>query len=118
MNDVTILFAKKLRYFAQVTCASFNTFETDHEYNARRRAAELKVSRKQGPGTAPSKAATTGGKRRPKTFNLTTYKLHSLGDYVATIKTFGTTDSYSTQIVSLFLESCHLRLFVPDLDAL
>jgi hypothetical protein len=37
--------------------------------------------------------------RRRKTFNLSTYKLHSLGDYVATIRRFGTTDSYSTEPV-------------------
>lgn len=34
--------------------------------------------------------------------NLFTYKLHALGDYVRTIRAFGTTDSYSTQIVSRF----------------
>ena len=37
---------------------------------------------------------------RPKLFNLNTYKLHALGDYVHTIHMFGTTDSYTTQIVS------------------
>lgn len=40
-------------------------------------------------------------KTKPKKlFNLFTYKLHALGDYVSTIRLFGTTDSYSTQIVS------------------
>lgn len=34
-----------------------------------------------------------------KLLNLFTYKLHALGDYVRTIRLFGTTDSYSTQIV-------------------
>src|SRR5882762_10380261 len=34
-------------------------------------------------------------------FSLWTYKLHSLGDYVWTIQALGTTDSYSTQTVSL-----------------
>jgi hypothetical protein len=34
-----------------------------------------------------------------KTLNLFTYKFHALGDYVQTIHLFGTTDSYSTQIV-------------------
>lgn len=34
-----------------------------------------------------------------KILNLCTYKLHALGDYVRTIRLFGTTDSYSTQIV-------------------
>ena len=38
--------------------------------------------------------------RRPKVLNLNTYKLHSLGDYPDIIKQYGTTDSYSTQLVS------------------
>lgn len=40
-----------------------------------------------------------GGKRR-KEFSLKTFKFHSLGDYPATIRQFGTTDSYSTEPVS------------------
>jgi len=32
-------------------------------------------------------------------FNLCTYKLHALGDYVANIWRYGTTDNYSTQSV-------------------
>ena len=39
---------------------------------------------------------------RPKSFNLSTYKIHALGDYARTIRLFGTTDSYTTQIVSGF----------------
>lgn len=38
--------------------------------------------------------------RRTKVLNLLLYKLHALGDYVACIRMFGTTDSYSTQLVS------------------
>jgi len=45
---------------------------------------------------------TTSSPPQPKVkrFNLLTYKIHSLGDYVSMIRKFGTTDSYSTQIVS------------------
>jgi hypothetical protein len=39
--------------------------------------------------------------RRPKTFSLKTYKTHALGDYVACIKRYGTTDSYTTAIASI-----------------
>jgi hypothetical protein len=39
--------------------------------------------------------------RQPKGFNLNTYKFHALGDYTAAIRQFGTTDSYSTEIVSV-----------------
>lgn len=44
-----------------------------------------------------TKSKGTG--RRYKTFNLSTYKLHSLGDYVDTIRNYGTTDSFSTEPV-------------------
>lgn len=32
--------------------------------------------------------------------NLDTYKVHSLGDYVETIRKYGTCDSYTTEMVS------------------
>jgi hypothetical protein len=40
----------------------------------------------------------TGLRRKP--FKLWTYKIHSLGDYVKMIRTYSTTDSYSTELVS------------------
>jgi hypothetical protein len=40
-------------------------------------------------------------KAKRRMFSLSTYKLHSLGDYVQTIRALGATDSYSTQTVSL-----------------
>ena len=46
-----------------------------------------------------------------KTFNLNIYKFHALGDYVDMIKMFGTTDSYTTQVVSQLPIS--LRLQAP-----
>ena len=38
-------------------------------------------------------------KKEKKELNLNTYKFHALADYVAAIRLFGTTDSYSTLIV-------------------
>jgi len=38
--------------------------------------------------------------RRLKTLNLNTYKFHSLGDYSASIRKYGTSDSYTTELVS------------------
>ena len=35
-------------------------------------------------------------------FNMSTYKLYALGDYVANIWLYGLTDNYSTQVVSYF----------------
>lgn len=41
-------------------------------------------------------------KRLKKPLNLNTYKNHSLGDYTEAIRRYGTTDSYSTEIVFHF----------------
>lgn len=37
--------------------------------------------------------------QKKKTFSLSTYKTHALGDYVETIRRYGTTDSYNTEQV-------------------
>lgn len=74
----------QLRHFAEVTCAAFQTKELPSEVAARRR--QQKQTENQG-----------GGPRR-KTFNMFTYKIHALGDYVRSIQLLGTTDSYTTQI--------------------
>ena len=95
LDNVTVLFARVLCHFKEVTCPCFNMVETDCEYNARcwgaeRRMSHLQANTEQLPG-ASSKCH--------KTFNLLISKLHTLRDYVETIRVFGTTDSYSTQIV-------------------
>jgi hypothetical protein len=54
-------------------------------------SSQLGVNSKQAPDVP-----------RTKTLNLTTYKVHALGDYVNTIRRFGTTDSYTTQTVGAF----------------
>jgi len=41
-----------------------------------------------------------------------TYKYHALGDYVDTIRRFGTTDSYSTQPVSVYMVFCMILLTI------
>jgi hypothetical protein len=53
--------------------------------------------------SGPTLKAPKKNARKPKSLNLDTYTYHALGDYVTTIRQFGTTDSYSTQPVSLWL---------------
>ncbi|KAG2154500.1 uncharacterized protein EDB93DRAFT_1065245, partial [Suillus bovinus] len=48
---------------------------------------------------------------RVKKFNLTTYKFHAMGDYIRTIRLFGTTDSFTTQIGELAHRA--LKAFYP-----
>jgi hypothetical protein len=84
-------------------CSAFLTVELPKEAAARsrRRARDQAKAGTSKESTASS--ATPGSQskqRKKKRLNLSTYKAHSLGDYVRTIRIFGTTDSYSTQTVS------------------
>ena len=81
-----------LRHFAGKLSDRFNTQELPKEAEARKRRAA------KGKGKPTRRRATLGKVR----FNLATYKLHALGDYVNTIRQRGTTDSYSTQMVRIF----------------
>jgi hypothetical protein len=45
---------------------------------------------------------TTSNARQLKSLNLNTYKVHALGDYALAIRSYGTTDSYSTETVNTF----------------
>ncbi|KIM65881.1 hypothetical protein SCLCIDRAFT_22423 [Scleroderma citrinum Foug A] len=78
----------QLRQFVEVTCVAFQTKELPSEAAARRW--------QQGQARTENQSGL-----RTKTFNMLTYKVHALGDYVQTIRLFGTTDSYSTQIGEL-----------------
>ncbi|KAI0744837.1 hypothetical protein C8Q76DRAFT_789312 [Earliella scabrosa] len=52
---------------------------------------------REAPKRAPAKAIPQKRKSRRKVFDLNTYKYHRLGDYVRTIRLFGTTDNFTTQ---------------------
>jgi hypothetical protein len=66
-----------------------------------------------------SAARRVAGKRIPgrrhKTFNLGTYKLHSFGDYVRTIRQYGTMDSFSTEPVRDMAKSFFFFFFFKPL---
>lgn len=88
----TMQFGEILRRFKDVVCPRYQTKDTPREARARSR---LRASK--------GKAGGSGAQARE--FNLNTYKVHALGDYPATIRFFGTTDSYSTQTVRLPLRT-------------
>ena len=110
LDNVTAVLTGRLRHFAHVVCPDYKTVETDGEYAARRRREMRREAQATGSGNgAPSSgqfaATNTAGKKIAK-FSLETFKFHSLADYVPHIRRFGTTDSYSTSIVSVFLRYC------------
>lgn len=105
-DATTTSLGAQLRKFTSKTCAAFQTKETPREETARARRTAAKKA-KHAADTAPAgqppsaeRQSKSSSSSKTKPFNLCTYKLHALGDYVTSIRFFGTTDSYSTQIVS------------------
>lgn len=100
LRSATTILGNRLRHFVKHICPSFDTRELPKEEAARIRRKQKKSGNKNTDQptsvTNPRPAQTI----KTKILNLFTYKLHALGDYVPTILSFGTTDSYSTQTVS------------------
>lgn len=82
-----------LRHFRDKICPLFDTYELAKESGSRTRR-EKAQQEASGSDTARVNSAA-----RPRRLNLNTYRVHAMGDYPAYIKIFGTTDSYSTQMV-------------------
>jgi len=99
LENSTVQLGSMLRCFSSTTCAIFKTCKLSSE----EAALALKA-------TSAAEIPETSGMKKGKrewTFNLLTYKIHSLGDYAKAICAFGTTDSYNMQVVSMILyHSC------------
>lgn len=98
MDSVTTVLGQELRRFLKDTCSNFKTTELPKEYAMRGRRQSRKEAK--NPVAVPS-TSQVPTERKSKQLNLSVYKIHALGDYITTICLFGTTDSFSTQIVSL-----------------
>lgn len=85
LDDVTTSLGHALHHFASTASYNFSTCETPAEY-AKHQCTS--------PGSTPG--------YQPKGFNMCTIKLHSLGNYVSTIRLYGTTENYSMNSVHLF----------------
>ena len=95
-----------LRLFAGKVCGAYETRELPSEAAARlRRGAN---AAKKGKETTQNRGKNL---KTAKSFNLNTYKVYAMGHYVNDIRSFGTTDNYSTLIVrSYFLSPIFLRV--------
>ncbi|KAL1671172.1 hypothetical protein EV122DRAFT_295608 [Schizophyllum commune] len=109
LDKLTQEFGQLSREFEQLS-RSYNTVELPKEASARARRQARKAAAAAGPPPtttpatatpAPAPAPTPAAARKARPLNLATYKFHALGDYVQTIRLFGTTDSYSTQLGEL-----------------
>ena len=103
MDDVTVGLGVQFHEFRNKICPKFQTQELPHEAATRQRRTQKNHQ---------SGANTETNNKEPylKNFNLETYKYHLLGDYVATICRFGTTDSYS--MTTVFTPSTATTLFL------
>ena len=93
LNKTTALLGHTLREFKDKVCPKYATRELAREAAARQRRAK--------PDAVENTRNKSKAGRRRKSFNLNTIKLHSIGDYALNIPLFGTSDSYSTQAVSI-----------------
>jgi hypothetical protein len=108
MDEVTTTLGHQFRHFKATVCSAYDTYELRQEVDAcARRDAKLAAKQqggqkgKQRANLAKPTEKQSKNTRRLKTFNFQTYKFHALGDYVSTIRRYGTSDSYSTEPVSL-----------------
>ncbi|KAF9043136.1 hypothetical protein BJ165DRAFT_1348337 [Panaeolus papilionaceus] len=103
LQATTTKFGESVRRFRDTTCLTFQTLELPREAAARARR-ELAAAM-----ATPTSTTNTGSRRhspstrKTRNLNLRTVKMHFLGDYVDHIRSFGTSDSYSTQLVSFFI---------------
>jgi hypothetical protein len=94
-DSATVVLGKTIRKFSQTVCSHYHTTELPHEHAACGRWMAALAAKQ--PQNAQGRAVGV----KVKLLNLQTYKYHALGDYPNTIQHMGTTDSYSTQPVSV-----------------
>jgi hypothetical protein len=92
LDDTFKKLLHQLCKFCNFTCVTFNTAELPKDKAAWEWKAARECSGLHNPDTGD-------GSRKVKRFNLNTYKFHAMGDYVQSIWLFGTTDSFTTQII-------------------
>jgi hypothetical protein len=107
MDHVMSALGQQFCQFKATVCNAYGTRELGQEVRARaRRRAKKAVHQKAGHKCTQSTRVVEQAEvdasenlKRSKVFNIQTYKFHALGDYVSTIRRYGTSDSYSTEPV-------------------
>ena len=93
-----------LRKFKMEVCSAFNTQDLPSEEAARgRRQAAMAQKTAEAQKVARQSQVPLGSKAKSRTFNMETYKLHSLPDVPAAIRAFGVSENTSTKNVCFLL---------------
>jgi hypothetical protein len=98
LEGATRVFGMLIRKFAKVICPRYPTKLTPCE-----QAAKARRQAKKHAGSNTNSALDYA-------FNISTPKLHAMGDYPSSIRFFGTTDSYSPQNVM-----CCAHVHLPNI---
>jgi hypothetical protein len=99
-RGLTTVFTKQIWYFANKICPHFDMVKTPSECATSIRTEAARV-RKRKPRHSHL-TSTQGAKWMAKDFTIATVKFHSIVHYPNAIARYGTTDSYSTQMVRRF----------------
>jgi hypothetical protein len=109
MDSVTSAVGQQFRDFKATVCSAYVTRKLHQEAEARTRRSAKQAVEQTGKhrssvlekrNAAVESQILPKNSQRTKTFNFQTYKFHALGDYVSTIRRYGTSDSYSSEPVS------------------
>jgi hypothetical protein len=105
MDQVTSAIGQQFRNFKATVCSAYDTQELRQEVEARtrrnvKRTAKLALGQEDQQRQPAQPTSLPKNIQRIKVFNFQTYKFHALGDYVSTIRRYGTSDSYSSEPVS------------------
>jgi hypothetical protein len=109
LENSTTRLGKILRKFKSEVCPQYETKDLPSEEAARVRRKATQVKKVPTMPTSskrkalPESNATNPKNKSHRHLNLTTYKLHSLGGYVRSIREHGTTDNTSSQTVNNFM---------------
>jgi len=101
LENSTTRLGELLRSFQSDVCPAYQTFDLPAEEAARvgrRAAAAKKKGEVVDQGKGKQKAMGLESKK-PRTFNLNTYKTHALGAYAKAIRLYGSPDNYNSQTV-------------------
>ena len=99
LDSLTKEFGRLMRQFRDLTLSQFETVELPHELAARKRRHQHDQAKTFDRSTLNTGSSSRKRKVKRKGLNLFTPKFHFLGDYVQAIRMFGSTDSFSTQVV-------------------
>ncbi|TEB19086.1 hypothetical protein FA13DRAFT_1606363, partial [Coprinellus micaceus] len=97
LQDTTVKLGNEFRSFLDGVCQEVATEELDSEKRARDAQSKRKAAAKGSPPARAFEPPPSLAVQQAKTLSLTKPKFHFLGDYVKTIRLFGTTDNYSTE---------------------